>query len=63
MLQQFALTINKYWLVIDFTILNILFNVVCTPRLGDQLETHEPIKRQMVQNQEYTLEWKVSTIH
>jgi hypothetical protein len=56
MLQQFELTINNYWLGIDFTILNILFIVMCTPRLDDQLETQEPIKRQMVQNQEYTLD-------
>jgi len=51
MLQQFALIINNYWLGINFTILNILFIVMCTPRLDDQLETQEPIKRQMVQNQ------------
>jgi hypothetical protein len=63
MLQQFALIINSYWLGIDFTILNILFIVKCTQRLDDQLETQECTNRQMVQNQEYTLEWKVSTIH
>lgn len=63
MLQQFALTVNNYWLRIDFTILNILFIVMCTQRLDDQLETQEPIKREMVQNQEYTLLQKVGTIH
>ncbi len=36
---------------------------MCTPRLDDQLETQEPIKRKMVQNQEYKLVQKVGTIH